>query len=73
MTNEQIELVRTSFTRVAPTAVGMFYGRWFEMDPALRPLFKVWAIADPVGGDGWSSGQVERSGVFCPICGSSFG
>ena len=43
MTNEQIALVRQSFAKVAPiaqTAAGMFYGRLFEMDPALRPLFK---------------------------------
>ena len=43
MTNDQIELVQNSFTQVAPiaeTAAGMFYGRLFEMNPALRPLFK---------------------------------
>ena len=43
MTNDLSELVQNSFTQVAPiaeTAAGMFYGRLFEMDPSLRPLFK---------------------------------
>jgi hemoglobin-like flavoprotein len=42
MDSEQIRLVQKSFTRLAqvqrtPTA---FYERLFELDPALRPLFK---------------------------------
>jgi len=43
MTPRQIELVRTSFAQVAPIAgsvARLFYGRLFELDPSLRPLFK---------------------------------
>jgi hemoglobin-like flavoprotein len=39
----QIALVRASFAKVAPiadTAAALFYGRLFELDPALKPLFK---------------------------------
>jgi nitric oxide dioxygenase len=39
----QVTLVRESFAKVAPiaeTAAGLFYGRLFELDPALKPLFK---------------------------------
>lgn len=39
----QIALVRDSFAKVAPiadTAAALFYGRLFELDPALKPLFK---------------------------------
>lgn len=44
MTPLQIEAVKTSFARVRPIAdqAGMmFYGRLFELDPSLRPLFKI--------------------------------
>jgi hemoglobin-like flavoprotein len=43
MTPEQKTLVQTSFAQVLPiadTAAGLFYGRLFELDPSLRPLFK---------------------------------
>jgi hemoglobin-like flavoprotein len=43
MNPQQIELVRTSFGQVAPIAskaAELFYGRLFELDPSLRPLFK---------------------------------
>ena len=43
MTPQQIELVRRSWQQVFPlreTAAQMFYDRLFEMEPALRPLFK---------------------------------
>ena len=44
MTSSQIELVKTSWARVATmdaVAVGgLFYGRLFEIAPELRPLFK---------------------------------
>ena len=43
MTPEQKQLVRDSFAKVAPiapTAAELFYGRLFELDPSLRPLFK---------------------------------
>ncbi|CAN0448951.1 unnamed protein product [Ectocarpus fasciculatus] len=42
MTPQQIELVQTSWEKVVPiseTAAEMFYGKLFEMDPSLRPLF----------------------------------
>jgi hemoglobin-like flavoprotein len=43
MTPEQIVLVQTSFAQVLPiadTAAALFYGRLFELDPSLKPLFK---------------------------------
>ena len=39
----QKELVQTSFEQVWPiadAAAALFYGRLFELDPTLRPLFK---------------------------------
>ena len=43
MTQQQIELVRHSWLQVFPlreTAAQMFYEKLFELEPALRPLFK---------------------------------
>ncbi len=43
MTPEQIELVKSSWAQVVPiadTAAKLFYGKLFELDPALKPLFK---------------------------------
>jgi hemoglobin-like flavoprotein len=43
MTPRQKMLVQTTFAQVAPiaeTAASLFYNRLFELDPALRPLFK---------------------------------
>jgi hemoglobin-like flavoprotein len=43
MTPQQIEIVQSSFTKVAPiaeAAAGLFYARLFELDPDLKPLFK---------------------------------
>ncbi len=43
MTPDQITLVRQSFAKVAPIApqaAELFYGRLFELDPSVRPLFK---------------------------------
>ena len=43
MTPEQIALVQTSFAQVLPiadTAAALFYSRLFELDPALKPMFK---------------------------------
>jgi hemoglobin-like flavoprotein len=43
MTPEQITLVTESWKKVSPiadTAATLFYDRLFELDPALRPLFK---------------------------------
>ena len=39
----KIAAVQNSFNKVAPiaaTAAELFYGRLFELDPELRPLFK---------------------------------
>jgi hemoglobin-like flavoprotein len=44
MTPLQKSIVRQSFAQVAPIAdqaAGLFYGRLFELDPSLRPLFKI--------------------------------
>ena len=43
MTAEQKLFVQKTFAKVVPiadTAAALFYGRLFEIDPALRPLFK---------------------------------
>ena len=43
MTPEQIVLVQDTWAKVVPireTAADLFYGKLFELDPALRPLFK---------------------------------
>jgi hemoglobin-like flavoprotein len=43
MTPDQITLVRSTFAQVVPikeAAAGLFYGRLFELDPSLMPLFK---------------------------------
>ncbi|MDI4658951.1 globin family protein [Xanthobacter autotrophicus] len=43
MTPTQIDLVQSSFAKVAPiadTAAGLFYGRLFEIAPEVKPLFK---------------------------------
>ncbi len=43
LTPQQIELVQASWKKVAPisdTAAELFYGRLFELDPSLKPLFK---------------------------------
>ncbi len=43
MDSKQIELVQTSFARIAPiadAAASLFYGRLFELDPSLESLFK---------------------------------
>lgn len=43
MTPEQIDLIRSSWSKVVPiqeTAAGLFYNKLFELDPAVKPLFK---------------------------------
>lgn len=43
MTPAQIDLIRTSWVAVEPiadTAAGLFYGRLFELDPAIERLFR---------------------------------
>ena len=43
MTPEQKNLVQSTFKEVIPiadTAAKLFYGKLFELDPALKPLFK---------------------------------
>lgn len=43
MTPTQVSLVQSSWTKVVPikeVAADLFYGKLFEMDPSLRPLFK---------------------------------
>lgn len=43
MTPEQVTLIQGSFAKVAPiaeTAAELFYGKLFELDPELKPLFK---------------------------------
>jgi len=43
MTSEQVKLVQESWEKVVPIAgqaAALFYGRLFELDPELKPLFK---------------------------------
>ena len=43
MNNEQKALVQQSFEivlTIEEAAAGLFYGRLFELDPSLRPMFK---------------------------------
>jgi hemoglobin-like flavoprotein len=43
VTPAQIDLVQSSFAKVAPiaeTAAGLFYGRLFEIAPQVQPLFR---------------------------------
>jgi len=43
MTPAQKDLVQSTFAKLVPIAdqaAALFYGRLFEMDPSLRPLFK---------------------------------
>lgn len=43
MNAEQVKLVQESFRKVVPiadAAAALFYGRLFDLDPALEPLFK---------------------------------
>ena len=43
MTPAEKDLVQTTFAKVVPIAeqaASLFYGRLFELDPSLRPLFK---------------------------------
>jgi hemoglobin-like flavoprotein len=42
VTPDQVKAIQESFTKVTPIseqAAAMFYGRLFEIDPALKPLF----------------------------------
>jgi len=42
MTPTQVELVQATWEKVAPiadTAAALFYGKLFELDPSLKPLF----------------------------------
>ena len=42
MTPKQVELVQTTWEKVVPiadTAAALFYGKLFELDPSLKPLF----------------------------------
>ena len=44
MTPEQVDLVQSSFAKVAPiaeTAAGLFYNRLFEIEPQTKALFHV--------------------------------
>lgn len=43
MTDEQINLIKTSFAKIEPAAeeaAVLFYAKLFDLDPDLRPLFK---------------------------------
>jgi len=43
MTPQQIEIVQSTFAKVAPIAeiaADLFYARLFELDPQLKPMFK---------------------------------
>ena len=43
LTPDQIELIRASWAQVVPIAdkaAELFYGKLFELDPSVRPMFK---------------------------------
>jgi hemoglobin-like flavoprotein len=43
MTSEQIEIVQSTWREIAPMrsdAATLFYGKLFDLDPSLRPLFR---------------------------------
>ena len=43
MTPDEITLVRATFAQVVPikeAAANLFYGKLFELDPSLKPMFK---------------------------------
>lgn len=43
MTPQQVDLLKNSWSKVVPikeTAAELFYGKLFELDPAVKPLFK---------------------------------
>lgn len=43
VTPEQVILVKESWSKVVPIAdqaAGLFYGKLFELDPSLKPMFK---------------------------------
>ncbi len=43
MTPQQIQIIQTTWAQVVPiadTAAGLFYGKLFELDPAVKPMFK---------------------------------
>lgn len=43
MTPQQIQVIQTTWTQVVPiadAAAGLFYGKLFELDAAVKPLFK---------------------------------
>ena len=43
MTPDQVKAIQDSFSKIKPIAeqaAEMFYGRLFEMAPAVRPLFR---------------------------------
>jgi len=43
MTDKQVKLVQETWAKVVPiseTAAELFYGRLFQLDPSLKPLFK---------------------------------
>ncbi len=73
MTPDQIRRVRTTFALLLPnakSAAALFYANLFEMDPALRPLFK-----GPVGAQGAklmqalgaAIGLLEKPEVLLPV------
>lgn len=43
MTPEQVQMIKTSWQKVMPIsdkAAELFYGKLFELDPSVKPLFK---------------------------------
>ena len=64
MSPQQIDLVQQSFAKVKPiaaTAAALFYERLFQMDPALRPMFR--------GGDMARQGQMLMSMIGAAVAG----
>jgi hypothetical protein len=66
MNTRQIELVQSSFAQVAPiagVAASLFYDRLFELDPALRGMFRRTAAYTLLGAP-LDAGQGPRHRIY---------
>jgi len=64
MTPTEIDLIRASWSSVEPiadTAAGLFYGRLFELDPAIERLRDGWR-SPPLDARAGSRGGVHAAG-----------
>lgn len=73
MTPDQKQLVQKTFAQIvpiAPKAAELFYGRLFELDPALKPLFKGDMAAQGkklMSTIGMAVGSLDNLGALTPL------